>query len=330
MPKESVNKYFLEELYEFYRKANLREIKDSFDYLENYLDIDKKVISKVVEILFQRVRNGEGDFNFDSLFNYSGVSEKLEQIFKKKINLLKKIYLYQHKIERYHDHDSKAFKQIFMLDRKFLFEYMEFLLKEKSSHNVLSDGNTNFSFIWDQPDYEELFTSLLDFLYKKEYKNEYSRNPSFIEILFHDFMIEPQKNQKQKEIEKRKKKAVELLKKILKQNANDKRKASFIFQLVVNCFGDKKKEFLEVFIKANKSFEDFKYFGVDFQTNHIVMADRGSNIPRYENKIKFYESLLPLFNSIDLLEHKSEILKKINDYNRRIEEAKKRDFIGYF
>lgn len=330
LPKESVNKYFLEELYEFYRKANLREIKDSFDYLENYLDIDTNVISKVVEILYERIKNGEGDFNFSALFNYSGVSKKLEQIFKKKINLLKEIYLYQHNIERYHDHDSKAFKQIFMLDRKFLFEYMEFLLKESSVHSVLSDGNTNFSFIWDQPDYEKLFTSLLEFLYKKENKNRNMFNPSFIEILLKNFMIEPQNETVKKEIERQKKKAVKLLKKILKENAKDKRKANFIFQLVINCFGDKKKEFLEVFIKANKDFEDFKYLGLEFQTNHIVMADMGSSIPRYENKIKFYDSLLPLFDSIDLLDHKAEIQKKINNYNQRIEDEKKRDFIGYF
>jgi len=330
LPKESTNKYFLEELYALYQKADLREIKDSIDCLENYSDIDKDVISKIVNILFQRVKDGEGKFNFDSLFNYSGVSERLEELFKKKLSLLKEIYLYQNKIEHYHDHDSKALEQIFMLDRKFLFAYMDFLLKEKSSHDVLRDGNTNFSFVWDQPDYEELFISLLEFLYEKENENKDIFSPSFIELLFKNFMIEPRNEKVKKEIEIQKKKAMKLLKKMLKQNANDKRKASFIFQLVVNCFGDKKKEFLEVFIKANKNFDDFKYLGLDFQTNHIVMADMGSSIPRYENKIKFYESLLPLFNSIDLLEHKSEIIKRKNSYNQRIEEAKKSDFMGYF
>jgi hypothetical protein len=34
------------------------------------------------------------------------------------------------------------------------------------------------------------------------------------------------------------------------------------------------------------------------------MAERGSIVSGYENKVKFYESILPLFNSLDLLEHK--------------------------
>ncbi|MDQ3750408.1 MAG: hypothetical protein M3367_15545 [Acidobacteriota bacterium] len=119
-----------------------------------------------------------------------------------------------------------------------------------------------------------------------------------------------------------------MLKEVFRENAKDKKRASYLFQTVVNCFGDRKKEFLEIFLQENKNLEDFRW--LSFDTNHVVMADRGSFVSGYENKVKFYESILPLFNSIDLLEHKLAIEEEIKYCKQSIEREKKRDFIGHF
>ena len=329
LAEKITNEYFLNELFDLYRSADLKAIPQRLDYLESYLHLDKDVFSKVIRILFERVQNGEGYFNFHLIFNpHTDSFKKLDAIFAKEISLIKEVYLHQNKIERYHDYKSEALKKIFLLDNNFLFEYAEFLMEEKTSYELLHDGNTNFTFIWDQPNYKELFTSLLDFIYAKEKEKQHFWNPSFIELVFKNFMVEEKNEEKLEEIDKQRVKATDLLKTLLKENAKDKRKASYIFQLVVNCFGDKKKEFLEIFLEENKDLEDFKW--LDFETNHVVMADVGSRIPTYEHKIKFYESLLPLFNSIDLLEHKLIIEEKINRYKQNIEDARKADFIGHY
>lgn len=218
-----------------------------------------------------------------------------------------------------------------MLDNTFLFEYLEFLLKEKDSYGVSHNGNTNFLFIWEQDNYKDLFKSLLNFTYEKENKNDslWSRSYlSYIELALIGLNSKEGQEDKQKERDEQKEKAVTLLKEILKENAKDKRKAGYIFQLVVNCFGDIRKEFLEIFLKENKNLEDFKW--LSFETNHVVISDAGSGIPALENKIKFYESLLPLFASIDLLEHRLIIEERIKNYKQQIEDSRKRDFIGHF
>jgi hypothetical protein len=49
-----------------------------------------------------------------------------------------------------------------------------------------------------------------------------------------------------------------LLKEVFRKNAKDKKRASYIFQIVVNCFGDRRKEFLEIFLMENNNLEDFR------------------------------------------------------------------------
>ncbi len=313
---KSTNQYFLGELYELYRNANLREVPQSFEYLSNYLHIDRNVYVNVIKTVFERVENEEGYFNFHYLFNsYGDTFKELEDIFVEDVQLLKEIYLYQVKIERHPDHEGKAFRKIFQLDGSFLFEYLESLYEKESSFDVFHDGNKDFSFVWEQDNYNELFRSLLNFSYEKEHGEKYFYGASYIELFLRNLNDE-------------KEKAINLLKEVFQENAKDKNKASYTFQIVVNCFGDRKKEFLEIFLQENKNLEDFRW--LSFDTNHVVMADRGSFVFGYENKVKFYESILPLFNTIDLLEHKLAIEEEIKYCKQSIEREKKRDFIGHF
>ena len=329
LDKKSTNEHFLEEIYELYKNVDLKEIPQNFEYLSNYSHLDKDILPKIIRILLERVKNEGGTFNFHHLFNYSSISEDLSELLSKELDSIKEIYIYQQNIERYPDHDSRALKQIFLADNSFIFDFLEFLLSERKSYETLHDGNTDFSFIWEQDNYRDLFKSLLDFIYEKERENQSLWLPSYIELCFcrlteDELKDETKKNKRDEQNDK----AIPLLKEILKENAKDKRKASYIFQLVVNNFGDKKKDFLAIFLTENKNLEDFKW--LDFETNHVVMADMGSEIPRLEYKIKFLESLLPLFNSVDLLEHKLEIKTRIQNYEQDIINARKRDFIGHY
>ena len=187
---------------------------------------------------------------------------------------------------------------------------------EENSHDVFHNGRNNYSFIWDDDNALELFRNLLDFTYKKEEAKQYFLRPSYIEIFLQNLS------------DTQAEKAINLLKELLRENALNKEKASHIFQITTDCFGDKKKEFLEVFLEINKSAEDFKW--LSFETNHTVVMDAGGSISRYEHKISFYESLLSLFNTIDFLEHKLSVEETIKYYKQNIESEKRRNFIGHF
>jgi PhoH-like protein len=316
LDKNSTNQYYLDELYNFYKTANLNEIPQRFEYLENYLHIDNDVYIKSINSIFDRVKNAEGYFDFGLIFNsHTDTFNKLEEIFANDIPLLKEIYLHQEKIDRHNDYDNKALNKIYNLDNLFIYEYLDNLYSEENSRDVFHNGRNNYSFIWDDENAVELFRSLLEFTIKKEDEKQYFWGPSYIEIFLQNLS------------DAQKEKATNLLKELLRENAPDKNKASHIFQIVVNCFGDKKKEFLEAFLEVNKNFEDFKW--LSFETNHIVIDDVGST-SRYEHKIKFYESLFPLFNSLEFLEHKLAIKESITNYKQYIEREKRRTFIGHY
>lgn len=53
----------------------------------------------------------------------------------------------------------------------------------------------------------------------------------------------------------------------------------------------------------------------------------GSPIPIYEGEIAFYESLLPLVEDLEYIEHKNSIERRINGLRRSIESTLKDEFV---
>ena len=53
----------------------------------------------------------------------------------------------------------------------------------------------------------------------------------------------------------------------------------------------------------------------------------GSAVPMYQARVEFWEALLHLCNTVELLDHKLFIERHIQSYRKRVEEEKKSDFI---
>ena len=50
-------------------------------------------------------------------------------------------------------------------------------------------------------------------------------------------------------------------------------------------------------------------------------------MPMHQKRMEFFESLLPIFNKVDFLQHKKSIERQIEYIQKEIEREKKRDFI---
>jgi hypothetical protein len=316
LPKGDIDTYFLQELLQLYRHVDLNEIPQTFEFLENYEALDPNVIHKVVETLFNRAEVGKGSFSFRYLLSHSKVSEQLGRIFATDLPLLKSIYLFQSRAERYSDFENKALRKIYQLDKAFLYEYLDFLISEKNSYDLLHDGNHDFTFIWKEPGYDQIFRDVFCFIYKKETADKTFWRPSFMELFLRDLDDDVLRER-----------ALKSLENLFSDFAANDEKARYLFQLISNCFYGKRMEFLEIFLKRNTNFTTFQ--SLAFETNHII-AVTGSRIPALESKISFYEAMLPLFSTVDLLEHKLEISERIQRLRDAIEDAKKSDFIGHF
>ena len=108
------------------------------------------------------------------------------------------------------------------------------------------------------------------------------------------------------------------------KNATDIKFMCFIFNAAQYLTKDYRRELLGIFIGVNTKFEDFQT--LDYESTTRTWS--GSRVPILEREKNFLESLLPLFNSIKFLEHKSYVENKIESKLKSIEYEKKRDYLG--
>ncbi len=315
--EKDVNEFYLKELYKLYQTVNLREISQNLDYLGKYSKVDGEVYLNVVRMLFERVKKGEGEFNFHYLFNpHSDDFKHLEENFSIDVPLLKEIFFYQSGVDNHCDYEGKISEKIFELDESFLKDYIDVLSEKEDKFHIFHNSSINFAFIWKKENYDEKLTDLFKYIQEKEKDNWRLFGSTFGELFFRNIKDEEAKV-----------KSMTFIKNFIEKNAQDTYLMCFIFKIIANIIQGNTKEFLEILLQNNRNIEDFKQLRFESGGGD---SWSGSAVPMYEGKVAFYESLLPLFNSADLLEHQLIIEEQIKYYKEDIERHKKRDFIGHY
>lgn len=300
-------------LLELYKTADLRELPTDFEYLENFGETSERMIVEVVSIIFHRIGNGEGFFDFDGLFNpFGSTLRKLPCIFRDHILLLKEIFFYQFRSDRFFDHNSSALEAVFRLDRAFLVEYLNFLYNENPFPLELYDREPNWSFFWMESSAFEIFRELVILDYERQLQRRPVLRPSYLEMSLRS-LTETAKNR-----------AIDALTTLVSENTFDLDKVKYLFQMVVNAFREERNHFVEVFLTHNSHIEDF--CELPFRTNKMAAFSASEEIPRIEAEIAFYSGLLPLLDSASFLKHRIEIEDRISRLRTEIEGVEEQSF----
>ncbi|NES91632.1 hypothetical protein, partial [Okeania sp. SIO2B9] len=97
---------------------------------------------------------------------------------------------------------------------------------------------------------------------------------------------------------------------------------------------ERRYQFIDLFCQYNQNFEYFKKLPIEpYVKNHKELSSEdyilssSKNIEATHKIVEYLESLLPIFNTIDLLEHKQYLEKEIKYFEKWIEDEKKRNFI---
>ena len=77
------------------------------------------------------------------------------------------------------------------------------------------------------------------------------------------------------------------------------------------------------FVQCNKDYEIF--IELSLEPNH--WGGTGSMVPCMQERVKFYESLLPYFTGIDLLKHKQYIQDNIRRWEKMIEQQEVKELM---
>ena len=315
-PEESITKNESDLLIEHICNAPSNELHGGLDYLDKYKHADSAIYSKVVRVLVDKSKD---DSNYarplGHLFsNYSAIFGKWFEEFLPDKELVFDAYLAAFSLERDWDYSGDALKILLNERFDFLYRLIDQVYKKERWPNLHTDMPA-LDFLWERENYLEEIEGYAKYLQCKD-EHPYSDR----ETIFSKLFIKEEGKSESEDIFLKKD---EFFRTSITNNAADIKFMCFIFNAAQYLGEDSRRELLRLFIGANTKFADFQALHYELTTQ----SWSGSYVPILEREKNFLESLLPLFNSIKFLAHKSYVEKQIEDKFKSIECEKKRDYL---
>lgn len=320
LSQELIRKEHLDQLYSLYREAEVSEIPQDLNFILKYQILDENVFINIIEIILVNAPEKFNNFYPLSLLFKSRreVNTVLLNLFEKNLNLLKKAYFrvlkngYHIQIDQY----GQNFVYILNRDPEFILEYMDWIYHQKSQpQSYYFNHKRDYSFLWRREDYEKIMSQIIEYVYKR---NQEHLHCGYISL--NEFFILSADGKDNETLWERQD---HILMKLLEFRCDDIPFIQFIFDIITNFSYQRRRSFIQFFIKYNQKFDDFKKLRLEPSSWNCV----GSWVPVYQNRIEYLESLLPLFNSVAFLEHKQYVEQYIEPLRKEIEREKKRDFM---
>lgn len=132
----------------------------SFDQFERFLKFDSLLFQKIIQVIYSKNQNDGtritvwGDL-FSKQFEHLGND----------LELIKKFYVQQRRIQNHFDFDFKGLKQILEEDPFFMVKYIESLYV-KERHEFIDD-HKGLGFVWDLVEAEQIVTQIFDLFREK-------------------------------------------------------------------------------------------------------------------------------------------------------------------
>jgi hypothetical protein len=317
LPPAEITPVHLQQLCNLYQVADSASYPHSLDFLIKYLPFDENVIAHATAVITTKAQQ---DFRYGhcltNLFNpCTDACKGLREFFAASPDVLKRAYFAAQQVRDHADYSGEAFNAILDLDRNFAEEYVEWLY---SGDDIPSryDDTRDYAFLWKRDDYEDLMTSLIVYIYQIEKEKKFLWH-SYSQVFF-------LKHENQPVDERVEERQNLLIAKLIERHKDDFELVSFLFGIISNFSFDRRRVFVELFLKHNRRFDDF----TKLQLEPSSWSYMGSEVPMLQERVGFYESLLPLLNTVDLLKHRQYVEQGIERIKENIERAKKHDFMG--
>lgn len=315
LPQEEIKFECLAQIYELYRESAPGEMRQDLDFLLKYRSFDENVVVRVVEIILDKIAE---DSNYSSalflLFKpYIEVNEALLDPFKNHLDVLKKAYLGVLKIDSHIECSEQIFTYILDLDPNFIFEYIDWIDKQKEQ-SYHFDDTRDYSFLWRRENYEEMMSQIVEYIYTQE--QEYR----VLQYNIINFFILTEGARDNALIEERQD---SLLTKLIEKRHKDFEFIRFLFGAIGDFSDERRFRFIALFLKKDNNFEEFEKLPLEPAT----WSWQGSAVPMYQTRVEYFESLFQLLNTVDFLKHKQYVERQVHWLRERIEQEKKKNFM---
>lgn len=316
LPENMVSQEKVLLLIEHISRAPSDQLRNWLDYLDKYQFFDSEIYFKIVTILVNRAKNdkyfgrplgylfGHQSVFFGRWFDDLMLGEKLTF----------DAYLAAFRVERFWDYTGASLELLAERNLNVLF----ILVDEIYGTEIWPDIYTNFpklDFLWKRESYLNDVESYAKYIFQKE-RESFSGNDNIFCKLFirQDGEVEPDEVAHKKWM---------FFRFSIENHSKNIQYICFIFNAAQYLHKDLKLELLQLFVDRNNNFNDFKTLNYEFSASMWS----GSRVPILEKEKNFLEELLPLVNTIDLLEHKAYVQEQIDERENLIEIEKKRDFL---
>jgi hypothetical protein len=311
LPQEEIKVECLDQIYELYRESAPDEMPQDLDFLLKYRSFDENVVVRVVEIILEKIAEDSNYSSALSLFKpYMEVDQALLDPFNNYLDLLKKAYLAVLKTDWHRECNEQIFTYILDLDPNFIFEYIDWIDKQKEQSHPFHDTR-DYSFLWRRENYEEMMSQIVEHLYTREQEPRVLHEKFFIltEGAIDNALIEERQDS--------------LLTKLIEKRHKDIEFIRFLFGAIGDFSDERRFRFIALFLKSNNNFEEFEKLPLEPAT----WSWQGSAVPMYQTRVKYFESLLKLLNTVDFLQHKQYVERYVHGLRERIEQEKKKNFM---
>ena len=269
-------------------------------------------------ILTKLDREPEFDGILEPLFNpHMEAGKKIIDVFAKDHQLLKKTYLAVEADKRHSDYDGRLFSHLLDIDPAFTEEYVTWKYKSSGKGWLSShDDSRDYTFIWVRDDHQEVINRLVSAVYELEKDGYLSIDPYLMAF----FKSREGRSDSTIDISKRQD---DYLLRLIAERNKDVHFMCYLFGVISEFLPERRRAFVEQFVRQNQSFDAFE----DLPLEPSSWSSNGSWVPVLQGRINFWESLLPMLSTVELLRHKQFVERHIHDLHAGIEREKKNDFM---
>jgi hypothetical protein len=306
----------LQILYELYERASWQELPRNLDYLLKFTAVEPSVVVRVTRILVEKIGTEPnfGNALADLFSEHSELGGRLQEVFANDVGLLKDAYFCVCEAESDTDYDGHAFNTLLNLDPNFGQEWVArmFAKKEWISRQ---DDSRNYMFLWRREDHRVAVERLIEAVRAE------GRGKFYSDSYLQNFFI-PHEGAKDTQVILDRQDA--FLNEMIERRHDDSDLMQALFAVIRNMAEDRRRRHIGTFLRYNQDFDSFAKLPLESDSWDWT----GSAVPMLQRRVDFFESLLPMLNTVSLLRHKQRVERKIQYLREDIEREKKQDFIG--
>lgn len=186
----------------------------------------------------------------------------------------------------------------------------------RTTARVRPDFNRSYSFLWVRNDYEQRIAVMV----KRILEQEREKSVFYPTLLKRLFNAKAHRNANQEVRERQDR----FLHKLIRDQNDDAVIMNLLFSVIAHFPPERSRLFVAQFLEHNKSLEAIQKLPLTPRS----LGPRGSGASVYQEWADYYfESLLPLFNTVELLQHRQYMERRVQELRAQIEVEKKRDFM---